>query len=87
MDYTQIAKLQYETQLKMRKEFVDDFMKHIHFRVDEPEFEEQMRNTIREIIETSYNKGSHDTMDIIMEVDLALAMKDLDMKGGEDYDV
>lgn len=79
--FEELARLQFETQCKMREEFINDFMKHIHFQVDSPEFEEAMAETIRKIIETAYNKGAHDTMDLIMEVDLALMME-----GGEDDD-
>ena len=66
-----------KTQLKMREEFINDFIKYIHFRVDSPEFEEAMTETIKTIIKTAYNKGAADALTIS-----AVA----NMEGGEDDD-
>lgn len=64
-------------QLKMREEFINDFMKYIQFRVDSPEFEEAMTETIKTIIKTAYNKGAADALRISEVVN---------MEGGEDDD-
>lgn len=65
-----------ETQMKMRSAFLDDFMKD--FREVNPGADEEVYRQVRRLVKIGYDKGSVDTLSIMITTSDALEEGDCD---------